>query len=1099
MHVQETAVSPAAARPRRDRPGDVTLEELTRDWRIVKRDGRREKFLPGKVKGVVNKCLHLGLKWPLSESDPVAERIAARVVNLLDAQGFTEPDVEQVQQAVIHQLWSDGQYEAAEHFTLYREERRKAREQRKVPQHVVDAIREDAGHFPTPLQAYQFYSKFARWRDQDQRRETWRECNDRVFDWFATLPAFSLLSSEEVGRLRRMMFDFEVSPAMRVVQMAGPALQRCHIGTFNCAALPILDLKCFAELLYVLMQGSGCGFSVENDYVCRLPRVRRRRRRDDASRFVIDDTTEAWCDALYVGLCAWFDGRDVEYDYSRVRAAGVRLKTKGGRASGPEPLRELLDYARRAVLSAQGRRLTDVEVHDLCCKIGRIVQVGGVRRAACISLSDLDSVAMREAKHGAWWDVAAHRSMANNSAVYDYDGLPPIDVFMAEMTALIKGRSGERGIFSRRSCIRNRPKRRKAARFQINPCAEIILRPFGLCVCGDTRLITRSGLVKIGESIGREIEVWNGKRWARVTPFQTGSDRQLVRVTFSDGSFLDCTPEHRFSVNTADSRHRKGHDVWQTVEAKDLRPRMATETFTMRHGDGGRTLEDAYTVGVAMGDGSVEKNGVNIDLYGAKIDLPVVGSRYKERIKPGYSVPCVRVAVGDAFTELLRSLRADDESVWSSLFSLCRRSILEFLAGWFDADGSDTESGGVRLYVAGRLKADMAQLLLTRCGIRSSVNLMSRAGEETNFGVRSTDVWYVQVTDCGELPCHRLDVGRGHHAEFKGKYQVVTSVEYLPGLHDTFCFEEPQEHKGVFNNTLTHQCNLSIAIVRGHESVEQLRDKVIAATYFGVLQSTATTFRYVRDAWRKNAEEERLLGVDLMGHLDHPLLRPGAGGREELVLRLKRDVCETALLLSLRFGIPYSAANTCLKPGGDSGVFFHSCTLGGYPAQYQLRRVREPVISPVARMLRDAGVGYEVDVMNPELAVLTFPRKNPDGCVTEGSSSAVEQLENWLFWKKTWAEHSCAVTVHVREREWPAVLAWLYQEDHFSHLSGVSFLPYDGHTYPQTPNERLTKEQYDKAAADFPEIDWSKLMSYESEDMTTSATTYACVAGSCET
>lgn len=755
------------------RVADRSVEQVAAGWQIKKRDGRTEPFSVAKVRNVLARCLVQALEWEPAEAAPVIDRVATRVVNLLAAQNKTEPTVEEVQEAVIHQLWSDGQYEAATHYTLYRENRRKAREERPIPADVIARIEADVKHFPTQIQAYQFYSKFSRWREQDKRRETWSECNARVFDWFGTLPAFHKLRTDEVDFIKQMMFDFKASPAMRVVQMAGPALERCHVGAYNCAAHPIVDLFAFAELLYILMQGSGNGFSVESDFISRLPRVKKQKKRRKVVQHAIPDNTEGWCDALHFGLKTWFAGGDVEFDYSLIRKKGTKLKTKGGRASGPEPLKELLTFVREVVLGSQGRRLTDLEVHDVCCMIGRIVQVGGVRRAACISLSDIGSVAMRECKHGEWWNVAKQRSMANNSAVYDYDELPPIEVFMEEWLALVKAKSGERGIFNRAAARKCRPSRRKRSRFICNPCAEIILRPFQFC-------------------------------------------------------------------------------------------------------------------------------------------------------------------------------------------------------------------------------------------------------------------------------------------------------------------------------------NLSIAVLRGHETKEEMAAKVRAATMFGVLQSTATDFQYIRPEWKKNCEEERLLGVDIMGHLDHPLLRPGAEGRAELVQYLKQVVADTAKELSERFGIAYSAANTCLKPGGDSGVFFHSCTLGGYASEYQIRTTREAMTSPVTAMLRDQGLPVETDVVNPELAVISWPRKNPAGCVTEGSMGAIEQLENWLFWKKNWAEHSCSTTIHVKPHEWLAVGAWIYQKEHFEHLTGVCFMPFDDHSYVQAPNQRITQEQYEKLSGEMPVIDWSKLMRYEHEDMTESSMTPACTSGSCE-
>ena len=210
---------------------------------------------------------------------------------------------------------------------------------------------------------------------------------------------------------------WKLPPAMRILQMAGPALKRCNVGAYNCSAAPTVDLFSFAELLYILMQGSGAGFSVEKSNVDKLPVIHYQDPRISPFLCVIPDSTEGWCDALRVGLDAWFNGHDVTFDYSHIRAAGERLKTKGGRASGPEPLKLLLEFTRDIILSRQGSKLRTIDVHDINCMIGQIVQVGGVRRAAEIGLFDADDLDMLHCKDWPGVDNNKQRYMANNSAV----------------------------------------------------------------------------------------------------------------------------------------------------------------------------------------------------------------------------------------------------------------------------------------------------------------------------------------------------------------------------------------------------------------------------------------------------------------------------------------------------------------------------------------------------------------------------------------------------------------------------------------------------------------------------------------------------------
>lgn len=449
---------------------------------IRKRDGREVPFDEQKIFAAVKRCFMNGTHTTEAESQRLAAQITRSVVNVLRRDG--EPvNVEHIQRIVIQQLWALELFDAAEHYQNYREERRKAREESPIADEFRRAVAEDAAHFPNQLQYYQFLSKFARFNDAASRRETWREACNRVMGWFKKISKKYRVSvrEEEWAELDDNLYGLKAACAMRVVQMAGPALERCEVGVYNCAYHPIDCLEAFAELLYILMQGTGAGFSVEYEYVSQLPRIRKQKtgRKAVLHKHKIADSTEGWCDALLFGLKTWFAGEDVEFDDSSVRPAGARLKTKGGRASGPQPLRDLLAFTRKIIMARQGSYLTDLDVHDICCMTGKIVQVGGVRRASSISLSDLDSQAMREAKFGDWYPRAKWRSMANNSATYEER--PDAVEFMEEWLALAKSGAGERGILNRAAMYKHLPARRKKARFGMNPCGEIILRPKEFC------------------------------------------------------------------------------------------------------------------------------------------------------------------------------------------------------------------------------------------------------------------------------------------------------------------------------------------------------------------------------------------------------------------------------------------------------------------------------------------------------------------------------------------------------------------------------------------------------------------------------------------
>lgn len=294
----------------------------------------------------------------------------------------------------------------------------------------------------------------------------------------------SLVKENEYKDLRDAILNQEIMPSMRLLQFAGPAVERTNVCAYNCSFIAPSKLQDFAEIMYISMCGTGVGFSVESQNIQALPQIKFQTNKK-LPKYVVGDSKEGWADALSFGLKTWFDGNDVDFDYSQVRPAGARLKTMGGRASGPEPLIRLLNLVRRKVISKQGRRLTNLDAHDIICSIGDCVVSGGVRRSALISLSDFDDEAIRDSKKGQFYLTEPQRSIANNSAVYLQK--PTSTEFFDEWIALMKSGTGERGIFNRGGLAKTLPERRiKALGGDIsslgtNPCGEIILQSKQFC------------------------------------------------------------------------------------------------------------------------------------------------------------------------------------------------------------------------------------------------------------------------------------------------------------------------------------------------------------------------------------------------------------------------------------------------------------------------------------------------------------------------------------------------------------------------------------------------------------------------------------------
>lgn len=346
----------------------------------------------------------------------------------------------------------------------------------EVPDAVSEAFKDSARYFPTPIQQFQFFDKYSRFDDELGRRETWSETVDRTVK-FLTKLSENKLPPEDYQKIQESILNMEATPSMRLLAMAGPAAERQNAVIYNCSYIPVDSPESWTEALTISMAGCGVGFSVEKQYVDKLPEVKKQTG-EHLGSFAIPDDTEGWAEATRRGFTTWFNGRDIDFDYSNIRPAGVPLRVKGGRASGPEPLRAMLDFAREKILSRQGGRLSSLDAHDIMCEIGTAAVSGGMRRTAMLSLFDFDDEEMLSCKNG---DLNGNerRWNANNSAV-----LPPdiakedLKEFFHEMD---RGQRGEPGIFSREAVKKTRPERRKSAEFGTNPCGEIGLRPFEFC------------------------------------------------------------------------------------------------------------------------------------------------------------------------------------------------------------------------------------------------------------------------------------------------------------------------------------------------------------------------------------------------------------------------------------------------------------------------------------------------------------------------------------------------------------------------------------------------------------------------------------------
>ena len=402
-------------------------------------------------------------------------------------------------------------------------------------------------YLPTQFQQYIAVSKYARWLPEENRRETWEETVERyvqnivapALDDGNPLRNGGKGDPELMDEIRQAILNLEVMPSMRALMTAGEAAARDHMALYNCSFIAVDHPRAFDEALYILTCGTGLGFSCESKYVNKLPEVAEEFHDTDTT-IVVADSRIGWASSFRQLVQLLYSGQVPKIDVSKVRAKGERLNTFGGRASGPEPLVDLFNYTIRSFRGAAGRRLTDIEVHGLMCKIGEIVVVGGVRRSALISLSDLSSDRMRAAKSGQWWLDHPEYALANNSAAYDEK--PTVGGFFKEWSSLYESKSGERGIYNRegiRSKTSSIGRRDAESIVGTNPCGEIALRSAGLCnlteivVRADDTVETLKRKARIATILGTVQSTFTDFRYVRSIWKRNADEERLLGVSLT--------------------------------------------------------------------------------------------------------------------------------------------------------------------------------------------------------------------------------------------------------------------------------------------------------------------------------------------------------------------------------------------------------------------------------------------------------------------------------------------------------------------------------------------------------------------------------------
>lgn len=455
--------------------------------KIQKRDGSIAPFDIEKITQAIYKAMLAAHEGSLKEAEVVANKVYADALRITKKYKNFTPNVEGIQDTVEKELILSEYVKTAKTYIIYREKRANLRAKGlRVPPKVKKLVDDSKQYFRNPLGEFVYYRTYSRWIAEEGRRETWIETVDRYIAFMKENMGDKLKDSE-YQELREGILKQEAMPSMRLLQFAGKAARKTNVCAYNCSYIAPENFQDLAEIMYVSMCGTGAGWSAESQNVQKFPQINLQTGKKLPTH-KIPDSKEGWADALVIGMTAWAEGSDIDFDFSLLRPAGARLETMGGKSSGPEPIRRLLAFAREKMLARQGRRLRNIDVHDIICMIGDCVVAGGVRRSAMISLSDLDDNDIRDSKQGAFYMNEPQRMLSNNSAVYIQK--PSNTEFIEEWTALMKSGSGERGIFNRGSLSKTLPERRlkmlkEEYEGYFDPTGQTIIGPIGTNPCGE--------------------------------------------------------------------------------------------------------------------------------------------------------------------------------------------------------------------------------------------------------------------------------------------------------------------------------------------------------------------------------------------------------------------------------------------------------------------------------------------------------------------------------------------------------------------------------------------------------------------------------------
>jgi len=963
-----------------------------------------------------------------------------------------------------------------------------------------------------PEQHFQRLDKYSNYLWEEFRLETWEEVIARATDTLRWISK-DKLDFPHYQKIFDLMYRLEVMPSMRLLSMSQAAIERCNTVLYNCTSGLGDTLKAIAEAQYLSMSGSGVTWSVEKKNVDKIPAIKHQT--GMMYYHVVEDTQIGWARATETLLKELARGNDLTIDYSRIRASGEPLKTKGGYASGPDILIETHNFIRKTLKNAQGRKLRPIEMHDMFCYALESGISGGKRRSAGMCIFDATDTEILSCKYDGFWNHPEHkvRANANNSAVWG-DNLSKNDIIELTNQAFSTG-TGEPNLFKRGNEFRNKPEWRNflhPEHIGTNPSLR-----------KGTRILTDNGIVPIEELQDKNFFVRNlDGKWSAATCFLSGNNKQLYKITLQGGIEYYCTAEHKWPI-LKNGQYRKTETT--NILLGDILPES---TESMNFGDKG-TYDEGFFIGWLCGDGWVtqrkdnDKRQVGIIISEADKENGII-----EKIEPTLRrFSKVRFLKRQKNTLSWYELNTQNESLNNFLkdFSVSKKDnglpnivwkdasrnfIFGMLDGLISSDGCVNKDGSIDIITKHpKLATDLLELF-GFLGVR--VNLYNRTTCPTkicdkNYNNETFFNSYAVTIVANTLPNDFVLTHETKNEKLriqKDKKQTRSRTRQVISVEKTDLFEDVWDitvyddtHCFSLANIITGNCgeismqpipvdsehikgggwqfcNLSTINARHNDDFQSLYEKTKYATLIGDIQSLATNFDFLREGTKTICDKDRLLGVNLVGYAMSPFVR----NNPKLVEALRDYTVEIDLKFAKEFNVPRSAAITAVKPSGNHSVLCYTAP-GANPihAETQIRNVTVNRNSAMHHFLESQGVPRHDYPGRDYASMFSFPIDYPEGSVTLENTTAIDQLEMWKFHKIHWCQHNPSISITYTPDEIDAIRQWLYQNQEI--IGGLAFFPKYESSYELLPIVSVSKERYDEFTKDYPTISWKYYRLYE--------------------